>query len=86
MMMKFKVANEIKGTPVVRMLFRDWNCYQVYLRWAQSGKVFCVTWVESDVFVNIQEAEVVCASGSLDFACCQRLGSHLDDTCIQDVA
>ena len=43
MMMKFKVANEIKGTPVVRMLFRDWNCYQVYLRWAQSGKVFCVT-------------------------------------------
>lgn len=43
MMMKLKVANEIKGSPVVRMLLRDWNCYQVYLRWNQSGKVFCVT-------------------------------------------
>lgn len=43
MMMKLRVADEIKGTPVVRMLFRDWNCYQVYLRWDHSGKVFCVT-------------------------------------------
>jgi len=32
------------------------------------------------------ETEVVGAFGSLGFACCQRLGCHLDNTCIQNVA
>lgn len=69
------------------MLFRVWNCYQVYLRRDQSGKGPCLTWVESDVCLWICNAtEVLTAPGSLDFVCCQRLGCHLDNTCLQDVA
>lgn len=48
-----KVENGIKGTQVVRMMFRVWNFYQAYLRRDRSGKGLCMMREESGMCVCV---------------------------------